>query len=222
MNEILLSAFGVLLLGITTTMHPCPFTTNITAISLISGVSSRKKSVFGTLIGFSGGYLLAYLLLAFIINFSLIAIPSLSQILQRGISAFLGPMLILVGMVLVKLINLNRFYKNIALSKNYWLTGGSLPASFLLGATLALTFCPATASIFFGIMVPLSVMHGQLWLFPIMYGAGALFPIITISVLVNRGLIKTLDKKWATQIPQIAGWFLILMGIYISLEQLYL
>ncbi len=125
-------------------------------------------------------------------------------------------------MVLVKLINLNRFYNNIALSNNYWLTSGSLPASCLLGDILALTFCPATASIFFGIMVPLSVMHGQLWLFPIIYGLGALFPIITISVLVNRGFVKTLNKKWTTQIPQITGWFLILMGIYISLEQLYL
>ncbi len=221
MSELLLSAFGIFFLGITTTVHPCPFTTNIAAISLISGVSSGRKSSRGTLISFSGGYLLAFILLALIINFSLIAIPSLSQVLQKVISAFLGPVLILVGMVLVKLIDLNRFYNGLSLSHNFWLTSGSLSASFLLGALLALTFCPATASIFFGILVPLSVTHDQLLLFPIIYGIGALFPVIMVSVFVTRGLAKTLDKKWVSQIPQLAGWMLILLGIYITLDQLY-
>ena len=90
-----------------------------------------------------------------------------------------------------------------------------------MGALLALAFCPATAFIFFGIMIPLSVNNGQIILFPVLYAVGALIPLIIISVLINYGFISVFKERWLKKIPRVAGWILILSGIYITLRQLY-
>ncbi len=221
MNDLLIPALGIFALGITTTLHPCPLATNISAISLISGISSGKKRHIGAILSFSAGYIIAFVLLAIIINFGLLSIPRLSLILQRIVLSFFGPLLILTGMIQTKLINLDQFYRSISISKNYWITNGSFFSSLILGFLLALTFCPATASIFFGLMIPLSVKHDQSILFPVIYAAGALFPIMTISILIYRGLIQRLSNRWTKQFPKIAGWIIILLGVYITLDQLY-
>jgi len=221
MNDLIISSFGVFALGLTTTLHPCPLTTNIAAISVITGTPSRRRKYNWTITGFVFGYLLSFVVLAMIISHSLVAIPAVSLFLQRVVTSFLGPILIVVGMVLTKMINLNKFYKSISLDKNYWLTSGSFVSSMVLGGILALTFCPATASIFFGVMIPLSVKHGQAILFPLLFAIGALVPVIGVSILLRRGFAAVVKKRWTTMLPVIAGWILIFIGIYISLEQLY-
>jgi cytochrome c biogenesis protein CcdA len=92
----------------------------------------------------------------------------------------------------------------------------------LPGALLAFSFCPATASIFFGVMIPLSVKHGQSILFPILYALGALFPVIAASVVVRRGMGRVLSKRYSRYFSQISGWTLILIGLYITLKEVYL
>lgn len=221
MNDLIISSLGIFALGLTTTLHPCPLTTNIAAISVITGSASQRRKYNWTVTGFALGYLLAFVGLATIISNSLVAMPAASLFLQRVIASFLGPFLIIVGMVLTKMINLNKFYKSISLDKNYWLTRGSFFPSAVLGAILALTFCPATASIFFGVMIPLSVKHEQTILFPILFAIGALVPVVGVSILLRRGVVTLVKKHWATLLPVVAGWILILIGIYITLEQLY-
>ena len=175
------------------------------------------------MISFSVGYMLAFIGLASILNAGAVAIPKLSLFLQRVISSFLGPIMIFEGMALSGLIDLTRFYSVIRLRQsNYYLTKGSPFPTILLGALLALTFCPATASIFFGILVPLSLKNDQLILFPILYALGALIPIITISILIFHGVVSRIQKNWTKKIPLYAGWLMVLIGIYMTINQLYL
>ncbi len=222
MNELVITASGIFMLGLMTTLHPCPLTTNLAAVSLITGRSIEKKRQRIAILGFILGYACSFVGIALILSLSLIAIPKLSMLLQQIISAFLGPLLVLVGMVLSGLINLNRYFSGVNLNKKYWLTNGSAISSLLLGALLALSFCPATASIFFGIMIPVSLKSEQIILFPFLYGLGAILPIITISVVISYGMERIFHGNWANRLPKVAGWILIFLGIYITLEQLYL
>lgn len=208
------------MLGIMTTMHPCPLTANIAAISLLSGTSRTKKRLISVLVFFSLGYVFALIGIAVLINFSLISIPRLSIYLQSVFSAFLGPMLIFAGMVLSGMIKLGRPYAGMLPKKEFW-TNKPAIYIFLMGALLALTFCPATAFIYFGIMIPLSVDNNQIIVFPLLFATGALLPVVALSILINRGFIVILKERLAQKIPWIAGWTLILSGIYITLDQLY-
>lgn len=221
MDYLIVSAIGVFILGITTTLHPCPFSTNIAAVSIITGNTNRWQNHRFTIAGFVLGYVLSFIVLASLIIHGLIAIPSASLFLQRATDLFLGPIMILVGMALSKMINLNRFYSTLSLSRNYWITRGSFFASLILGMILALTFCPATASVFFGLMIPLSVQSGQAFLFPLIYASGAIIPIITIVLFIRKG-ISLANKHWLNRIPDITGWFLIILGIYVSLDTIFL
>lgn len=220
MNEFILSAIGCLSLGIMTTLHPCPLTTNIAAISFISGVSLNRKRQAFALINFSLGYMFALVGVALILNFSMIAVPKLSIFLQSIISSFLGPILILAGMVLSGILQIKSFYRGVLFGKKY-LKNSAVLYSFPIGAILAMTFCPATASLYFGIMIPLSIKSDQIILFPLLYAAGAFLPIAATSMFINRGLANVLKERWIRKMPVVAGWVLIAIGIYITVEQLY-
>ena len=201
-------------------MHPCPLAANISAISLLSGTPGSKKIQVTLIIFYSLGYMIVLLGIAVLINFGLISIPRLSIYLQSILSSFLGPMLIFVGMVLTEMIKLSLPYKVLYPDKNHWKSNPHI-YFFLIGILLALSFCPATAFIYFGLMIPLSVNHSQIVLFPLLYAVGALLPIIATSILISRGLLSNLKEKWAKKIPSISGWILIIIGIYITLKQLY-
>jgi hypothetical protein len=208
------------MLGMMTTIHPCPMTANIAAISFLSGDSRNKKKQFFTITYFALGYMFALAGIASLINFSLISIPRLSTFLQSVLSAFVGPMLILAGMAVSGMINLNRPFMGVRIDKEHW---KKKPAIYIItmGALLALTFCPATAFIYFGIMIPLSINSDQIILFPILFAIGALLPIAAISIMINHGFLILLKEKWAKKLPSTAGGILILTGIYITVAQLY-
>ena len=221
MTEIILLTISCFLLGLTTTLHPCPLTTNVAAITMLSGWSAYKKQYGIIAILFIFGYLTSYLLLSIALSSGLISLSWISIGLQRTIPIFLGPFIILVGMVMADLLNINRYYKGKIgnwIRKQKW----SLYQVYIIGLLISLSFCPATAGIFFGILIPLSVKHDQAYLFPIIYAVGASIPLITISVLIHRGTLSLLKKEWYKKVPIIAGWALIIIGIYITIDNLYL
>lgn len=221
MNELILSAIGCFSLGIMATIHPCPFTTNIAAISFISGISQHKSKQILAIINFCLGYMFALIGVALIVNYSMIALPRLSIFLQSVITAFLGPIVILAGMVLSGVIHFKGFNTGLLVGKKF-LKNRSVFLSFPAGVMLALAFCPATASLYFGVLLPLSIKTDQIILFPLLYAIGAILPIAATSIFIHRGLTNLLTDRLIRKIPIIAGWVLIAIGIYITLEQLYI
>ncbi|MDH5399421.1 MAG: sulfite exporter TauE/SafE family protein [Cyclobacteriaceae bacterium] len=220
MNGFMITAMGCLALGMMTTTHPCPLAANIGAISLITGSSRNKKRLFSVVLLFGLGQMVALSGVAVLLSLSLVSMPRLSLYLQGVFSAFLGPLLILVGMVFSEMINLSRLYKGWLPKKEFWTKKPAIYI-FLLGALMALAFCPATAFIFFGVLVPLSADHSQVVLFPLLFAVGALVPIATAGILIHYGAIAFLKEKWIGKIPLIAGWALIAVGVYITMERLY-
>lgn len=221
MDSIISAALGCFTLGLVTTLHPCPLTTNVSAISGILGIATTTGKRALAIIGFSAGFVIALVALAMILSLSIVEIHRVSLVLQQLVSAFLGPLLVLAGMVLTGLISLRRFYRVATFDRTSWLLRGTLLSSVALGFILALAFCPATASVFFGILIPLTIKYDQPLLFPVIYGVGALMPIILIVILVMKKTFIGRKIDWTKKVPVFAGWILIAIGIYITLHQLY-
>jgi cytochrome c-type biogenesis protein len=58
----------------------------------------------------------------------------------------------------------------------------------LFGAVLALAFCPVSAALFFGGLVPLALDHrSPLWL-PGIYGIGTGLPVVVFAILLGGGV----------------------------------
>ena len=221
MSEIIIASGACVLAGMMTTFHPCPLTTNIASVSMLIGWSARRRNKGLTLFFFICGYLFSYLLIAMLLSSGALSVPRISYVLQIIVNYFIGPVLVLIGMLLADLMNLNRLYKGHILtyirSRNW-----SGLSAFPFGAMIALSFCPATAAIFFGILVPLSVDHETIFLFPILYALGASIPLITISALMNQGVRLSKNPRLLKYLPKVSGWILIILGIFLSVKRIYL
>jgi hypothetical protein len=98
----LLSSIGF---GILLAISPCPLTTNLLAVSYlgIQGKGTAGALRIGIIYGF--GRALAYIGLAALLSGGLLAAPRLSLFLQTRMDLFVGPLLVLVGLVLCEIIS---------------------------------------------------------------------------------------------------------------------
>ena len=218
--------FSAFWLGILTAISPCPLASNIAAISFIGRQTGNDRKVLLSGILYTAGRTLAYVFLAAGIVAGLLAGGDVSRFLQRYLNEALGPLLILLGMVLLGMIGgrmtVNFAGENIqkkAEKNGVWF---ALP----LGALFALSFCPVSAGLFFGALIPLSVKYSSFYILPLVYGVGTAVPVIFFAFLIAYGG-KYLGKAFhcLTQIElwirRIAGIIFILAGIYYCLTCIY-
>ncbi len=217
---------SALWLGILTSISPCPLATNIAAISYIGKrVSSPRMVLFSGLL-YMLGRMVAYLGLGILIVASVLSIPELSLYLQKYMNRFLGPILIIVGLFLLELLNLN--FKTGGLSEKMQAKVASYGVwgAGLLGLIFALSFCPVSAALFFGSLIPLSVKHNSSYLLPSIYGIGTALPVMVFAflIMISMGLVgKVFNKlqrieRWARKIT---GVIFILVGIYYILIYIF-
>ena len=107
MTEYSMAAMSALWLGVLTSISPCPLATNIAAISYISRRVDSTLHVLLAGVLYTIGRMAAYLGLAFILVSTALSVPQVSLFLQKYMHLLLGPMLVLVGMFLVGLIQID-------------------------------------------------------------------------------------------------------------------
>lgn len=217
------SAFS---LGLLTAISPCPLATNIAAISYIGRKVGSAGHVLASGLLYTVGRTLVYLGLAVVLVASVLSVPQVAQFLQRWMPLVLGPILILVGMVLLGMIEVN--FRGGGMSEGMrrridalgvW---GALP----LGAVFALAFCPTSAALFFGSLVPLALRLNSSVTLPLVYGVGTALPVIGFAVLLATS-VQAVGKayqvlarlEWWARV--LTGWVFIGIGIYYALRYVY-
>jgi len=188
MEPTTLPMISALWFGILTSISPCPLATNIAATTFIG---KQIQTRYGTLVAgaaYTGGRALAYILICFIIVAGLFSIPGVSMFLQQYMNKILGPVLIVVGILIADIIPLRlpaRGGGNSAFVHRLR-HGGAIGAIFL-GFLFALAFCPVSAALFFGSVIPLALkFESSLWL-PLWYGIGTALPVIGFALLLAYG-----------------------------------
>lgn len=212
-------------LGILTSISPCPLATNIAAISYIgSGAGPGKTAGCG--LAYAAGRMAAYLALGVVLTAGLLSSSLLSNFLQRYLNRILGPVLILAGMVLLELLAWNSTGFGISEGVRRRAEKGGITGAVLLGAVFALSFCPVSAALFFGSLIPLSLKHGSRVTFPLLFGAGTALPVLLFAGLVAVGaqsIAKVYERlrrveRWGRRVT---GTVFVLVGIYYSLVYIF-
>lgn len=226
MNELVAGIGTAIWLGILTSISPCPLATNIAAISYIGKRVDKPGLVFATGLLYTFGRTVAYLLLGIVLVTSLISAPYLSNWLQKYMTMILGPILILVGMVLLGLIGqgLTGFVSSESIRKRAERMG--LWGAGLLGFVFALSFCPVSAAIFFGSLLPIAVSAQSAVLYPTIYGIGTALPVVLFSVVIASSaysLARFFDKVMQFEVwaRRITGILFIGIGIYFSIRYIF-
>ena len=191
----LIAAFFI---GLMTALSPCPLATNITAVAYISKKIKDKKKTLIAGIMYTLGRMLTYVLLASLIVYIGINVQAVSFFLQRYGEKLLGPLLIFIGLVMLNIIKLPSLKdgNKINIIKERLSEKGNL-GSFLLGALFALAFCPFSAVLFFGMLIPLALKYSDGVLLPAIFSIGTGLPVIIFSLIVVFSISKlsyTLNK----------------------------
>ena len=212
-------------LGLLTAISPCPLTTNVAAISYLGKRVSSPRAVLlgGTL--YTLGRAAAYVGVAVVVLAGLRAVPAVSQFVQGYINKALGPLLIIVGLFLVELIKIPAGV-GAAVGAGQKVARWGFAGDFLLGVLFGVSFCPVTAALFFGTLIPLAVKAQSRILIPAIFGVGTGLPVLVFAFLLAfgaRSLAAAFNKishieKWARRIT---GVVFIGAGIYYCLRYIF-
>jgi cytochrome c biogenesis protein CcdA len=187
-SELILGVGTALWLGILTSISPCPLATNIAAVSFLGRRVDSPRMVLGGGLLYALGRAAVYVALGALLLAGLMSAPGVSSFLQRYMNRIVGPLLIVVGLFLLEAIRmrlpgLSRSGEKLQArfaSRGMW---GAAP----LGALLALSFCPVSAALFFGSLVPLALQAESPVLIPTAYGVATAFPVVLFAVLIAFG-----------------------------------
>ncbi|MEW6442374.1 MAG: aromatic aminobenezylarsenical efflux permease ArsG family transporter [bacterium] len=217
--EWFLPIVSALWLGILTSISPCPLASNVAALSYITREVDRPRRVLLSGVLYSLGRSASYVGLGMLIAGSLLNIPKVAFFLQSRMNQILGPVLILAGAILLGWIRVS--FGGVVLSERRVSRIKSLGAlgSLLLGVLFALSFCPVSAGLFFGSLIPLSVQQSAPFSLPLAYGVGTGLPVVAFALAMAcgvRGLSKIFQhtSRLEAWLRKLTGWIFLLVGFY--------
>jgi len=138
----------------------------------------------------------------------------------------LGPVLVLAGMFLLELLTLRLPGPAMGEKAQRWAASSGELGAALLGVVFALTFCPVSAALFFGSMLPVALRLESRAVVPAVYGVGTALPVVVFAVLIALGArsIGTAFNRlaqfeaWARRVT---GIVFIGVGIFLSLRHIW-
>jgi cytochrome c biogenesis protein CcdA len=144
--------------------------------------------------------------------------------LQKYMQLALGPMLVLLGMLLVGLIDVRMSGCGISASFQQRVQAMGVWGALVLGLLFALAFCPTSAALFFGSVVSAVKANSTITL-PLVYGIGTALPVLAFALLiavsaqsVGRAFNALSKVEWWARI--VTGWVIILVGVWLTLRSL--
>ena len=221
LDNALIAAAG---LGLLTAIAPCPLATNIAMISFLAQRIDAPWRGALTTLAYILGRTAAYVGLAALLTAGLLATGEVASWLQVYLNRLLGPLLIVVGMVLLGLLPLPTFGQSAKLQawRESLAKRGGLVGGFLLGVLFAMSFCPPAAALYFGSLLPLAVKADSMILVPGVYGLATALPVVAFALLLlmgSRYVSQTFDRVQA--VSRVAKWgtgvFFIALGLYYAL-----
>lgn len=222
MSDLLLATGPAFLLGFLTSISPCLLATNVTAISFIARRIDSPRALLLSGAGYTLGQALGFVLLGAAVVGSLVAIEPVSHWLQKYMFRFLGPILIVVGLFLFDWLALSAGRGRLKGWGARFGQGGGLWATMLLGLLFAMSFCPTTAALFFGGLIPLAITHESSVYLPFVYAIGVSVPVVGIVLvlllaanLLGRIVGRVTGLSWWMR--RVAGAVFLGVGLYFTL-----
>lgn len=216
------SATTAVWLGILLALSPCPLATNITAVSYLGRHLGNPWHTVFSGAAYAAGRASAYALLGMILGMGFAAAPSLSFFLQAHTNKILGPLLVLGGVLMLDVLPLNFSIPTLGGLRGMAIRQG-WPGAFLLGGLFALAFCPVSAALFFGSLLPLTVRSDLGTTLPALFGIGSALPAIAFALVVAFGGKKlsqiftgvTAAERWARRAT---GAMFVALGGYTTFQ----
>jgi len=225
MQDFYLAILSSFWLGILTSISPCPLATNIVAISFVArNLGSAKRILWSGLL-YAAGRMLTYIIIAVLAIGSLLSLPEVSFFLETNMHKIIGPVLIVAGILLADILPFSFSVSAVNSSVQEKADKWGIWGSGLLGIVFALTFCPLSAALFFGSLIPLAIERKSAIAMPLVYGLGTALPVVFFAFAITfsaRSIGKLFDRltqmeKWARKTTAVvfiaAGFYLLIKNL---------
>ncbi len=213
--------------GVLTSASPCPLATNIAALAYISKHSgSHKLAVLAHSGLYALGRALAYIIIGFLLVKSLLSAPAFSFFMQKYGNQALSPILVLAGMYMLDMFGRGFEGFNVFdLSK--FKAGAGAISSLVMGFVFALAFCPISAALYFGVIIPLAAKNSAAFSLPLLYGLGTALPVIGLAAVLDLGLkeisaVTGQAAKFEKYAKPATAWTFIACGVYLGLKYIFI
>jgi len=226
MQELALGAAWAFWLGLLTAISPCPLATNVAAISYIGRRVGSPFQVLTTGLLYTLGRTLAYVALAMLLVAGTLLVPQAALFLQKYMHLAIGPILIVVGMFLLRLVEFPLAGIGISAGMQKRVDALGILGALPLGVLFALSFCPTSAALYFGNLIPLSLELQSRFVLPLVYGVGTALPVLVFAVLIawsaqSLGKAFGVLSKIEWWARTVTGVLFIAAGIYFSLKYIF-
>ena len=202
MGNFNIPVLSALLLGLITAISPCPLATNIAALAYVSRRATERRYAVITGALYTLGRMFSYSIIGVLIIVAGLEIPGVATFLQDFGEQVLGPLLIVVGVIMLSINKISLSLGGGKLSSigakvaNWGMIGG-----FLLGALFALAFCPYSAVLFFGVLIPLALKSAGGVTLPAVYAIGTGLPVLVFGTLLSLGVARV--STWLDAVTRV-------------------
>ena len=212
-------------IGLMMAISPCPLATNLTAIAYIAQLSEggRHTLLVGSL--YTLGRMVSYVGIAALIVLLGLNVQAIAQFLLLYGERLLGPLLIFIGLVMLDLVRLpvspgSARYQAFKQRITERLAGRRYLGPFFLGILFALSFCPFSAVLYFGMLVPLALREQDPLVVPSVFAIATGLPVVVLSLLLVQGIAtagRAVRQVQAVEVwlRRAAGAVFVLAGTYL-------
>ena len=145
--------------------------------------------------------------------------------MQKYGNQALSPILVLAGMYMLDMFGRGFEGFNVFDLSKFKVKGGAI-SSLLMGFIFALAFCPISAALYFGVIIPLAAKNSAPFILPLLYGLGTALPVIGLAVVMDFGLKKIsavtgLAAKFDKYAKPATALTFIACGVYLGLKYIF-
>ena len=207
-----------LILGLMTSISPCPLATNITAIAFIGKDINNKRKVFINGLIYTLGRAVSYTGLGLIFYFGASQFK-VSGFVQQWGEKLLGPLLIILGLLMLDVVKIKFPGFGKLKEKMEQKSQSGFFGVLLLGIIFALAFCPYSGVLYFGMLIPITITSTSGLYLPLIFALGTGLPVIVFSWFIAfavGGVSGVFNKVKAFEIwfRRVVSVIFIIAGVY--------
>ncbi|MFA8450257.1 MAG: aromatic aminobenezylarsenical efflux permease ArsG family transporter [Bacteroidales bacterium] len=210
-----------LVLGLMTAISPCPLATNITAIGYIGKDIDSKKKVFFNGLVYTLGRAISYTAIGILFFFGVNQFEFAGFFQEWG-EKILGPILIVIGLFMLGILNLNIPGLGSLTEKMQKKSNNGFLGVLLLGIVFALAFCPYSGVLYFGMLIPITISSTSGLYLPFFFAIATGIPVIIFAWIIafsigSLGNIYNKIKSFELWFRRIVALLFICIGIYYTI-----
>lgn len=172
------------LLGLMTSISPCPLATNITAVAYIGQNIENRRKVFINGLVYTLGRAITYFGLALILYLGASNVH-LARFFQMYGEKIVGPLFLVVGFLMLDFIKISIPGLG-GLSEKFKIAAsrGSSTMALIMGIVFALAFCPYSGVIYFGMLIPMTITSASGLYLPLIFALATGLPVIIFAYFI--------------------------------------